>query len=147
MNRKVKGKYKNGHWVSEFPLRPKTAFGFIYRITNLLNGKEYIGKRQYYRYSKGKRSGETNWKKYTGSCKPLNEDIKKNRKKDFKFEILEEAPTRGWLVYLESNYLHKMDVLTTYITETERKFYNSYINATKFVPKLEHNPDRVILDC
>ena len=60
-------------------------FGFVYLITNLKNGKGYIGCKQYLMYSQLKER-ESNWKIYTGSSKWLNKDIKKIGKEHFKFE-------------------------------------------------------------
>src|SRR3972149_1030675 len=73
---------------------PEEYEGFIYIITNLTNGKFYIGRKSFYSYSKRKLTiaekklpenkrktftitkKETPWRGYTGSCKELNEDIK-----------------------------------------------------------------------
>ena len=55
-------------------------FGFVYRITNLQNGKQYIGRKYFYQKRKpkgGKRkvTSESNWKKYYGSSDELKEEI------------------------------------------------------------------------
>ena len=86
-----------GHW--EGLLTEETLpYGFVYRITNLINNRKYIGKKQCLTLKKrpplkGKKNRrisevETDWKSYTSSSKELNEDISKLGKKSFKFEIL-----------------------------------------------------------
>ena len=70
--------FKTGHWNHSFILTPDNSFGFIYYIENKLNGKKYIGKKQYFSYKAGKKHKESDWKTYTSSSKYLNEDIKIN---------------------------------------------------------------------
>ena len=48
-------------------------FGFVYRITNNKNGREYIGRKYFWKFRtpKGKKrkvKSESDWKKYYGSC-------------------------------------------------------------------------------
>ena len=57
-------------------------FGFVYRITNKVNGRIYIGRKYFYAFrtpkgKKRKQKQESDWKKYYGSCPELKEDIKK----------------------------------------------------------------------
>ena len=124
------------HWLGETP-NPDKYFGFIYYIHNDVTGKGYIGKRQYHRWSKRKKVGEQNWHYYTGSCTPLNKDIKKMGREHFTFVMIEQYYTRGGLVYAETNLQHKLDVLTKKLPDGERAFYNSMIGGIKFVPKEE----------
>lgn len=121
------------HWQGERP-DPNEYYGFLYIITNNLTGKKYIGRKFYHMYSKRKRIKESNWRTYTGSCKPLNEDIKKHGKSNFTFEIFKQYRTRGCVVYYECNYQHKFDVLTAKDNEGERLWYNGNIGAIKFIP-------------
>lgn len=125
-----------GHWKSSFKLNPDTAFGFVYLITNLVDGRKYIGKKQYWSYSKGKKTKEMAWRTYTSSSKKLNADIKELGKSKFKFEILYECETKGGLTYLEANLQHKLDVLTERgLDSGERLWYNGNIGAIRFIPK------------
>lgn len=127
---------KTGHWNHEFELNPHTAFGFVYFIRNKMNGKKYIGKKQYYSYKGTKRNKESNWKKYTSSSKHLNEDIKNLGMENFEFHILFECDTRGELTYYEANLQHKYDVLLERDLNGERIWYNAQISSIKFIPKI-----------
>ena len=73
-----------------------SLFGYIYKTTNLINNKIYIGKR----------SGKFN-KNYLGSGLALINAIKKYNKNNFKVEILEEAEDLIKLNELEKIYISK----------------------------------------
>jgi hypothetical protein len=52
---------------------PDGMEGFVYLITNLENGKKYIGKKTFWERRKDRKTGrrkkkEGNWKNYFGSC-------------------------------------------------------------------------------
>ena len=111
---------------------PESTFGYIYRITNLESGKEYIGKKQLESKTNvklGKKEKallptqrgrkvtkklvikESNWKDYWGSCKPLLDDIKKLGPEKFKREILRLCSSKKMLTYWEVAYQIKEDIL------------------------------------
>ena len=94
-----------GHWKNpqRLKLDPDNSFGFVYLIVNVLTGRRYIGKKQYHRYSKGRRGKVSDWKSYTSSSKLVNEDIKQLGKCNFHFEILAEFDTRSGLTYGETH--------------------------------------------
>ena len=53
------------------------SVGFVYRITNLLNGRQYIGRKYFHQLRKPRGGGrrvksESDWKKYYGSSDELN---------------------------------------------------------------------------
>lgn len=133
MSRKSSG---NGHWKnpSRIKLDPDNSFGFVYLIVNLLTGRRYIGKKQYHQYRKGIKARPSDWRTYTSSSRPLNEDIKRQGKKNFHFEILAEFDTRGGLVYGETHLQHVCNVLTETGGEDERLFYNQFIDRIRFIP-------------
>tara|TARA_R110000744_G_scaffold46911_5_gene103544 strand:+ start:13416 stop:13859 length:444 start_codon:yes stop_codon:yes gene_type:complete len=140
----IKKIHHYGNWTSKQELNPDNAFGFVYKITNTNNGRMYIGKRQYHRWRKGKKLGPTKWQSYTGSSGELSTDMKGAGKKAFTFEVLEQYNTRGWLVYGEANYQHKLDVLTAYMDDgITRQFYNKQIGAIRYVPKQFDDPSPV----
>ena len=75
-------------------------FGFVYEITNLLNGRRYIGRKYFwsFRTPKGKKrkvKQESDWKKYYGSCPELKEDIIKYGKQNFSRTIISLHKTKG----------------------------------------------------
>jgi hypothetical protein len=107
--------------------------GFIYMITNTINNKKYIGKKQCWKTIKmpplkGKRNKrhklkETDWKSYTGSCNDLNNDIKEHGMDTFKFEILQYCRSKWELSYYELKQQMNYDVLVA------EGFYNGIINV------------------
>lgn len=105
-------------------------FGFVYRITNLMTDKVYIGKKFFFSIRRKKVKGRTNrkvtktesdWQDYYGSCKPLLQDIEKFGVNMFKREILSLHKTKGQVNYGETRLLFGLDVLDS------DKFYNSNI--------------------
>ena len=96
-------------------------FGFVYRITNLVNGYDYIG-RKYFKTkrklkpligkkNKRHRIKETDWQDYWGSSNRLTEDIEKLGKENFKREIICLCKTRGETNYMEAKIQFDEDVL------------------------------------
>lgn len=122
-----------GHWQLAFGVEPKEAFGFIYRITNTVLNKAYIGKKQCVskvklKPLKGKKrkrvtKKESDWKVYTGSSKELNEDIIKYGIESFTFEILEWCNSKFELGYKEIKLQLQEDVLL------KESYYNGIINC------------------
>lgn len=129
------------HWNYNFDLDSANSFGFIYFVYNKINGKKYIGKKQYNVYKYGKKHKESDWKKYYSSSKYLKEDIIIYGIDNFYFEILFECKTRGDLTYAESNLQHKNNVLTERDERGERVWYNASIGGIKFIPKPEHSDE------
>jgi hypothetical protein len=93
-------------------------FGFVYKITNLINGRSYIGRKYFWSFrtppgKKRKVKQESDWKKYYGSCPELKEDIKKtDNKVFFKREILSLHKTKGTCNYEETKQLFLNNVLS-----------------------------------
>jgi hypothetical protein len=122
-----------GHWHTSLIIEEgKQPYGFIYRITNLINNKKYIGKKQCLtilkkRPLKGKRNKrheikETDWKIYTSSSKELNADIILHGKDKFKFEILQWCSSKWELSYCEAKLQFELEVLL------RDDYYNGIIN-------------------
>jgi hypothetical protein len=123
-----------GHWlINEDVYMHENMFGFIYEITNKVNGKKYIGKKQCIRKIKrkplkGKTRNridhkESDWKTYTSSSNELNEDIQKYGKDNFEFRILKVCGSKWELGYEEIKEQISRDVLR------RDDYYNGIINV------------------
>ena len=107
-------------------------YGFVYRITNLQSGKQYIGRKYFWQKRKpkgGKRrvTSESDWKRYYGSCPELKEDIKLFGKNSFSREILSVHPTPGKVNFEETKQLFINNVLTEALDNGSPAYYNSNI--------------------
>ena len=107
--------------------------GFVYLITNLTNGKKYIGKKlAKFKVTKNPLKGkknkrrstkESDWRTYWGSSDHLNADVEQLGPENFTREILYYCTSRGELSYLEAKEQFDRKVL-----ETE-EYYNGIINV------------------
>tara|TARA_B100000131_G_scaffold53434_1_gene48260 strand:+ start:403 stop:840 length:438 start_codon:yes stop_codon:yes gene_type:complete len=107
-------------------------FGFVYRITNLTNGRKYIGRKYFWQKRKPRgggrrRTSESNWKTYYGSSKELAEDRKLLGNENFKREILSVHRTPGKVNYEETRQLFRYDVLTEALDDGTPMYYNSNV--------------------
>ena len=124
-----------GHWNTQLKLEKENIlpYGFIYIITNLVNNKKYIGKKQIKTVKKlkplkGRKNKrhfdiETDWKFYTSSSNELNKDILDIGKNNFNFEIIRFCESKFELSYYESKYEFDNNVLL------REDFYNGIINC------------------
>ena len=95
-------------------------FGFVYCITNLQSGKQYIGRKYFYQFRKPrgksrKVKSESDWKKYYGSSDELTADRKSIGNECFKREIISLHTTKGWVNYEETRQLFLNNVLLSLI--------------------------------
>jgi hypothetical protein len=104
-------------------------YGFVYVITNLTNNKQYIGKKLFWfkktKILKGKRKrylAESDWKKYYGSSKSLQEDVTLLGENNFKREILHLCKNKGECSYLEAKEQFDRSVL-----HNPDLYYNDWI--------------------
>ena len=107
-------------------------FGFVYRITNLQNGRKYIGRKYFtqcrkLRGSRRKRTSESDWKSYYGSSKELAADRKLLGSNCFKREIISLHRTKGKVNYEETKQLFLNNVLTESFDDGTPLYYNSNI--------------------
>lgn len=132
---------------------PEKFQGFVYIITNKLNGKKYIGRKSLWRVEKkkptkykldsngkykkdkkGKRILETrttkkhtkvqtDWQDYWGSCEQLTKDIEKHGKENFRRQILILCKTTFEEAYYEAQEQFRRDVLF------RDDYYNGIINV------------------
>lgn len=114
-------------------INPEDNFGFVYKITNLTDGKFYIGKKVFWNNKKHKltkkqlaeQSGpgrkpthevirtESDWKTYWGSNKQLLADIKTLGEDHFECLILHVCKTKKQLTYYEMHYQCKFECLVS----------------------------------
>ena len=118
-------------WQYGEEYNPENYFGFVYKITNLTNGKFYIGKKFFWYNKKkkltkkqlaeqtgpGRKSTteivrvESDWKTYWGSSKELLTDVKQLGDEHFECIILQLCKTKKELTYYEIHHQCKSDVL------------------------------------
>lgn len=117
------GEEINGDVIDEYT-------GFVYRITNLENGKQYIGKKLFKSTRTKKVKGKTrrkrvqtesNWKEYFGSNAALLEDVERLGPDRFKREILKLCTSKGTANYWEAWYQMDEKVLES------DNYYNDWI--------------------
>ena len=140
-----------GHWILEENVSiDEFTFGFIYIITNLIDNKHYIGKKQCKsrikrKPLKGKTRNridhkESDWKTYTSSSKELNEAIQKHGKENFIFKILRTCDSKWALAYYEIKEQIDREVLF------KEEYLNGIINCRiGKAPKLEMDKYKTIL--
>lgn len=117
----------------------KDYFGFVYCITNTVNCKQYIGRKNIWSHRKIKGKSrrvkiESNWKKYWGSCKELKEDIELMGKENFKRNIISFHKTQGKLNYEETRLLFLNNVLIEKFEDGTEKYYNNNV-ANRYFKK------------
>lgn len=126
--------------ITELMIGERAPVGFVYLITNLLNGKLYYGKKtakfQKTSYkivtlkdgTKKKKKLRTmidsDWQDYYGSSEALQNDVKQYGVEHFKREILKMCYSKAEMSYFELKYQVENDVLLN-----PDKYYNSWISA------------------
>ena len=105
-------------------------FGFIYEITNLTNGRKYVGKKFFTRAGtkqiKGKKKKvrlSSGWANYWSSSKELQEDVKKLGEENFSRKILYLCKSRSECSYRETKEIFIRDALLT------TEYYNSWVSC------------------
>lgn len=105
---------------------PEDCVGFVYIITNLTNGRRYIGKKltkfaktRYKMHTqkngvkvkkKIRSHVDSDWQEYWGSSKELSADIEKLSTASFKREIIHLCPSKSICSYMEAKeqFAHKV---------------------------------------
>jgi hypothetical protein len=129
-------------WIyNNVPLEeiPENAYGYVYLITNLTNGRKYIGKKLFWfrrtKVVKGKKKRlkvESDWKDYWSSSDELKADVEKLGINNFSREILHICPNKGLC-----NYLEAKEQMVRCVLETDQ-YYNSQIQCRVHRTHIKH---------
>ena len=118
---------------------PEDCVGFVYNITNLISGRQYIGKKLS-KFSKTsyktvtlkngtkkkkkiKSKIDSDWMTYYGSSIELNKDVESLGKDSFKREILYYCNSKALCSYIEAR-----EQFTRKVLETD-DYYNGQISV------------------
>jgi len=122
--------YYEGKEIIELP---SDCEAFVYLITNLTNGRKYVGKKLAKfkktrpplkgRKNKRRSTVESDWRDYWGSNDHLKEDVERLGAENFTREIIYMCPSRGVASYLEAKEQFDRAVLES------DEYYNGIINV------------------
>jgi len=117
-------------------------YGFCYLLTDLENGKQYIGRKYFYsiRKKKGIRKkvrSESDWKSYYSSSKKVQQIVKESGPNRFKREILSLYIKKGQVNYNETKLLFQHNVLEARDENGEKLYYNDNIMNRYFSTIME----------
>ena len=120
----------------------KDYYGFCYLLTDLENGKQYIGRKYFYsiRKKKGIRKkvrSESDWKSYYSSSKKVKQIVLESGHNRFKREILSLYIKKGQVNYNETKLLFQHNVLEAKDDNDEKLYYNDNIMNRYFSTIME----------
>lgn len=139
-----------GHWQYPCEFDINEWFGFIYRIIDTTNKKQYLGKKQFFSHTTKKIKDrknkkhiykESDWKTYTGSSVNVNNAILEKGKDAFLYIIESLHSSKASLHYAEIQIQVAENVLREKFEDGTRKYYNGCIAGVKFLPPDEHSDE------
>lgn len=105
-------------------------FGYIYEITNTINGRKYVGKKFFTRAGtkqiKGKKKKvrlSSGWANYWSSSEELKADVKTLGEENFTRKILYLCKSRSECSYRETKEIFVRDALLS------QDYYNSWVSC------------------
>ena len=123
----------NNKWIykdEDLLFIPDKAIGFVYLITDFINGKYYVGKKLFYssktiqrNKKKKKIKVESDWKTYYGSNQTLQDLVKENDVYSFRREILHICYSKSECSYLETKEHFLRDVILS------PDYYNDWVSC------------------
>lgn len=120
-------------------------YGFVYVITNITNGKKYIGKKFFYssknKVIKGKKKKYkviSDWQSYYGSNTELQNDVKTLGESNFKREIIHLCKSKG-----ECGYLEAKEQFDRCVLESD-EYYNNWIMVRVRKSHIKAYNDRIL---
>jgi len=117
-----------------FDETPEEYQGFVYMITENDTGMKYIGKKFFWkpkilpktktRKRRVRTRTESDWRKYFGSSKEVQELVEQKGADNYTREILKLCRTKGECSYYEMKYQFEYDVLLK-----PDEYYNAFIGG------------------
>ena len=112
-------------------LEPGDNYGFVYIITNKIDGRQYIGKKFFWATKRKqvnkvrkRYKAESDWKTYWSSSDELQADVQKLGYESFTREIIHLCKNKG-----TANYLEAKEQFTRSVLENKDMWYNSWISV------------------
>lgn len=112
-------------------LEPGEYYGFVYIITNKIDGRKYIGKKFFWATKRKqvnkvrkRYKAESDWKTYWSSSDELQADVERHGKENFIREIIHLCKNKG-----TTNYLEAKEQFTRSVLENKELWYNSWISV------------------
>lgn len=114
--------------------------GFVYVITNILDGRKYIGQKKFGAKRKTVRKGKTkkvykksDWQSYYGSNEELKSDVSRLGKENFSRQIIRLCHSKA-----EMNYYELFEQMAHHVVLQPRKYYNAYVGGRISRRQLTH---------
>ena len=112
-------------------LEPGEYYGFVYIITNKIDGRKYIGKKFFWSTKRKqvnkvrkRYKAESDWKTYWSSSDELQADVKRLGEECFTREIIHLCKNKG-----TANYLEAKEQFTRSVLENKDLWYNTWISV------------------